>query len=108
LVGGRSERRVARTIARALPAGQVLDLCGRIPLAETAAVVSLSDLYVGSDTGVLHIAYGVGTPTVHLFGPGAISKWAPPGSRYHSISRRLPCSPCMRYNYVPRCPYDTE
>jgi len=35
-------------------------------------------------------------------------KWAPKGSRYQAISKKLPCSPCIRYNYVPPCPYDTE
>lgn len=108
LVGGPSEQRSAQMIAAGMPEGRALDLCGKIPLAETAAVVALCDLYVGSDTGVLHIAYGVGTPTVHLFGPGVLEKWAPKGSRYRAISKKLPCSPCIRYNYVPPCPYDTE
>lgn len=108
LVGGSTERGPARLIVEGVPDGKALDLCGKIPLEETAAVVALCDLYVGSDTGVLHIAYGVGTPTVHLFGPGVLEKWAPKGSRYQAISKKLPCSPCIRYNYVPPCPYDTE
>lgn len=108
LVGGQGEQTFARRIAEGMPSGRVIDLCGRLPLAETAAVVAESDLYVGSDTGVMHIAYGVGTPTVHLFGPGVLEKWAPKGSRYQAISKKLPCSPCIRYNYVPPCPYDTE
>ena len=108
LVGGGTEQEAARRIAQGVPGGKALDLCGRIPLAMTAAVVSQCDLYVGSDTGVLHIAYGVGTPTVHLIGPGVLEKWAPKGSRYQAISKKLPCSPCIRYNYVPPCPYDTE
>lgn len=108
LVGGRSEQGAAGTIAAGVPNGRALDLCGKIPLEETAAVVALCDLYVGSDTGPLHIAYGVGTPTVHLFGPGVLEKWAPKGSRYQAISKDLPCSPCIRYNYVPPCPYNTE
>jgi ADP-heptose:LPS heptosyltransferase len=108
LVGGGTEQAAAQRIAQGVPGGKALDLCGRIPLAMTAAVVAQSDLYVGSDTGVLHIAYGVGTPTVHLFGPGVLEKWAPKGSRYQAISKKLPCSPCIRYNYVPPCPYDTE
>ena len=108
LVGGSSEREPAHRIAEGLSPDRIVDLCGKLPLAETAAVVALSDLYVGSDTGVMHIAYGVGTPTVHLFGPGVLEKWAPRGSRYQAISKKLPCSPCIRYNYVPPCPYDTE
>jgi lipopolysaccharide heptosyltransferase II len=108
LVGGPSEQQASRIIAEGVPADRVIDLCGKIPLEETAAIVALCDLYVGSDTGVLHIAYGVGTPTVHLFGPGVLEKWAPKGSRYQAISKKLPCSPCIRYNYVPPCPYDTE
>lgn len=108
LVGGETEREAARTIVEGLPRGKAINLCGAIPLAETAAVVGLCDLYVGSDTGILHIAYGVGTSTVHLFGPGVLEKWAPQGLRYQAISKKLPCSPCIRYNYVPPCPYDTE
>jgi len=107
LLGGPQDSQFAREIAADLPTDRVINLCP-LPLPQTAAVVALSDLYVGSDTGVMHIAYGVGTPTVHLFGPGAIEKWAPRGSRYQAISKKLPCSPCIRYNYVPPCPYDVE
>jgi ADP-heptose:LPS heptosyltransferase len=83
----------------------MVDLTGRTNLGQTAGLVQRAGLYVSADTGVLHIAYGVGTPTVHMFGSGIQEKWAPRGRRYVVINKGLPCSPCTRYGYTPPCPY---
>jgi ADP-heptose:LPS heptosyltransferase len=78
-------------------------LAGKSTLAQAAAIVAQVDVYVSADTGVLHLAYAVGTRTVHLFGPGVLSKWGPPGHRFRSIAADAPCSPCTVYGYTPPC-----
>jgi lipopolysaccharide heptosyltransferase II len=103
LLGGPGDQPAARAIVQGLGERPHVDLAGRCSLAEAAAVVARVDVYLSADTGVLHLAYGVGTPTVHLFGPGVLSKWGPPGRRFVTVRHELPCSPCTRYGYTPPC-----
>lgn len=105
VLGGRDALSFADAIAAHHHKGDLLNLAGRTSLAQTAGIVQRAGVYVSSDTGALHIAYGVGTPTVHMFGSGAMEKWAPRGRRYVVINKGLPCSPCTRYGYTPPCPY---
>ena len=104
-LGGRDAVDLARVIAARHGPDVLLNLAGRTTLPQTAGLVQRAKLYVSSDTGALHIAYGVGTPTVHMFGSGIMEKWAPQGRRYVVVNKGLPCSPCTRYGYTPPCPY---
>lgn len=108
LIGAGGEREDSLKIEEGLPPERILNLVGKTSIPQAAAIVSLADIYVSSDTGILHVAYGVGTPTVHLFGPGILEKWAPVGERYVAITKNLPCSPCTKYGYTPPCPYDSK
>jgi lipopolysaccharide heptosyltransferase II len=103
IVGGPTDVAAAADIAAVLGRDQYVNLAGRCSLVQAAAVVERVGVYVSADSGVLHLAYGVGTPTVHLFGPGVLSKWGPPGSRFVSVKKPVPCSPCTRYGYTPPC-----
>ena len=81
-----------------------LNLAGKTSLAESAAVIANSLLLVSGDSGVLHIAVGLGVPTVSLFGPGIQAKWAPKGEGHVVLNKRLECSPCTRFGTTPPCP----
>jgi ADP-heptose:LPS heptosyltransferase len=105
IVGGESEKGDIREFAEAGEAGSLLDFVGKTKLNETAAVISELDLFISGDTGLMHIASGVGTPTLSLFGAGIQNKWAPPGGDHAAINRNEPCSPCTRFGYTPKCPY---
>jgi heptosyltransferase-2 len=48
--------------------GEVLNLAGKLRLQETAAVLSQSDLFVGNDSGPMHLAAAVGVPVVEVVG----------------------------------------
>jgi lipopolysaccharide heptosyltransferase II len=108
IIGGATDVHAARQVSEGLDPSRVINLAGTLSLPRTAAVIALAAVYVSSDTGPLHIAYGVGTPTVHMFGSGILEKWAPAGSRYRAVHKALPCSPCTRYGYTPPCPYGVE
>jgi ADP-heptose:LPS heptosyltransferase len=108
IIGGKSDMQDAALIVKKIPSDKVLDLTGQTSIPEAAAITSLAEIYISSDTGILHIAYGVGTPTVHLFGPGILEKWAPVGERYIAITKNLQCSPCTQYGYTPPCPIEAE
>jgi ADP-heptose:LPS heptosyltransferase len=105
LLGGGDTLQSARLIAACSDGRDLLNLAGRTSLPQTTGLVQRASLYISSDTGALHIAYGVGTPTVHMFGSGIQEKWAPQGRRYVVVNKGLPCSPCTRYGYTPPCPY---
>ena len=66
----------------------------RLTLAQTAAVLSRCQLYLGNDSGTTHLAAAVGAPTVALFGPSDIVQWAPRGKSVTVISLNVECSPC--------------
>jgi lipopolysaccharide heptosyltransferase II len=103
VLGGPTDVEAAGRIAADLGERPHINLAGRSNLQQAAAVVARCKAYVSADTGLLHLAYGVGTPTVHLFGPGVLSKWGPPGRRYHTVAHATECSPCTSYGYTPPC-----
>lgn len=101
VVGGKEERQQGEIIAGG---GLAMNLAGSTSLSETAGVIQKSALLVSGDSGVLHIAAGLGVPTVSLFGPGRVEKWAPRGEHHIAITRGLSCSPCTMFGITPPCP----
>lgn len=65
-----------------------------LDLAQLAALLARSDLYLGNDSGVSHLAAAVGARTVALFGPSDERQWAPRGPRVAILRRQTACSPC--------------
>jgi lipopolysaccharide heptosyltransferase II len=105
VVGGKEDRKQGEVIAK----GKLgLNLVGLTSLAETAAVIQRSSLLLSGDSGVLHIAVGLGVPTVSLFGPGRAKKWAPQVDHHIVINKELPCSPCTTFGTTPPCRYDAR
>lgn len=94
--------------AQAIAGESGLNLAGQTSLAETAALLARSALLVSGDSGVLHIAVGLGVPTVSLFGPGRALKWAPQGNQHAVINKNLPCSPCTTFGTTPPCPHSAR
>ncbi|MEI6845561.1 MAG: glycosyltransferase family 9 protein [Candidatus Firestonebacteria bacterium] len=54
-----------------------------LPLREFAAMLSLLNLFICNDTGVLHVAAAVGTKTLAIFGPTDPKQWNPLGPSHH-------------------------
>jgi ADP-heptose:LPS heptosyltransferase len=105
VVGGREDREQGDAI---VSGGGGMNLAGRTSLAGTAAIIKRSRLLVSGDSGVLHIAVGLGVPTVSLFGPGRALKWAPRGENHIVINKGLTCSPCTTYGTTPPCPINAR
>lgn len=82
---------------------EVINLAGKTSLPQIASILKRCNLLICADTGLLHIAYAVGTPTVSLFGSGIEKKWAPKGKKHIIINKHLECSPCTRFGYTPKC-----
>ncbi len=74
---GAQERALAAPVLAALP--EAIDLCGRLTLPQAAACLMRSALFVGNDSGLMHLAAAAGTPTLGLFGPTPPEEYAPAG-----------------------------
>jgi len=65
-----------------------------LSLGQAAALLARSDVYLGNDSGITHLAAAVGARTVALFGPSDASQWAPLGRAVTVLSRHVACAPC--------------
>jgi lipopolysaccharide heptosyltransferase II len=73
-------------------------------IALSAAVIKRAHLCVCHDSGAMHIAAAVGTPSVALFGPMNPQKTAPlPEEGCHPLYNPMFCSPCTQYYSRNRC-----
>jgi heptosyltransferase-3 len=100
--------------------GPVVDASGEGSVERTALILKRCDLLVSVDTGAMHLAAAMGTPTVGLFGPNTPKHWAPVGPRATSVYHTtVPCSPCINsytdsrplsctYREKSRCMLDIE
>ncbi len=95
LTWGPGERETAERLAGR--ARVPLLVAGRTrSLPELTAIFKLCDLYVGGDTGPMHLAAATGTPVVAIFGPTHPEVNAPRGAAFRIVRHPLPCSPCRR------------
>ena len=96
VTGSQAESVMARRIAAAVPEGRVL--AGRTPLGTLAAILHRCDLVVGVDSGPLHLAVAMETPTVHIFGPSDPAVFGPWGDPaiHRVVASEWPGAPCSR------------
>ena len=81
-----------------------LNVAGRTSLMELAALYEGVTTVVTTDTGPMHLAAAVGTPTVALFGPTAPWRTGPYGSGHRIVRSGPPCSPCFKRDCAhPEC-----
>jgi len=98
-VGGPDDR----ALVTELGAG-VVNAAGELTLQETGACLQRAAVLVSGDTGVMHMATGVGTPVVALFGPTVEAfGFFPYQARATVIQRDLTCRPCSAMG-TDRCP----
>jgi len=71
--------------------------CGQLNLLQTAALLERACLYVGNDTGPMHMAAAMGTPAVAIFSARDFPRqWYPYGDEHIVLRRDVPCSPCFK------------
>ncbi|HWR58786.1 MAG TPA: glycosyltransferase family 9 protein, partial [Thermodesulfovibrionales bacterium] len=96
LLGSHADQRDAEEIEEY---ANCLNLTGKTSLRYAATILRMSRLLITADSGLMHLAYGVGTPTISIFGCSVEKKWAPPGRKHTVINKRLSCSPCTKFGY---------
>jgi ADP-heptose:LPS heptosyltransferase len=107
LTGTAADRSLAAEVARGL-SGAVRDFTGRLSLIDSLAVIGALDLFLSADTGPMHMAAAVGTPSVSVFGPSDARRYfsggtGAPGTRHVVVQPDLWCAPC---NLIRRPPLE--
>jgi len=99
LLGSPADRPVCDALARSVGEG-VTNLCGKTTMLELGGAVRALDLLITVDSGPMHVAAAVGTPTVAVFGPTDPVKTGPYGPLHRVVQQgedlaRLPAAPVI-------------
>ncbi len=101
LFGTAAEATVTRGISSELRKPPI-DLTEKTAIADLPALLSQCHLFIGNDSGAMHVAAAVGLPVVAVFGPTDPHGTAPVTPRCTIVQQRPYCSPC----FLRHCPTD--
>lgn len=101
IFGAAAERDVAGRIANAMRHRPVM-LAGQTKIGELPALFARCRLFIGNDSGAMHVAGAVGLPVVGIFGPTDPFGTAPVTPERTMVQERVSCSPC----FLRHCPVD--
>lgn len=96
VVGGPGEKALAAEIVAAVGTG-VRDMTGA-DLRNGVLAVAAASVAISNDSGLMHIAAALGTPTMGIFGPTSPYLWAPLNGLAATVQTQTPppCEPCQR------------
>ena len=101
LFGTSAEQPVSSAIAAGMHRPPI-DLTGKTPIDDLPALLSQCHLFIGNDSGAMHVAAAVGLPVVAVFGPTDPFGTAPVTPSCSIVQEKPYCSPC----FLRRCPTD--
>ena len=101
LFGTAAETSVSSAIAEEL-AKPPINLTGKTTIGDLPGLLSQCQLFLGNDSGAMHVAAAVGLPVVAVFGPTDPLGTAPVTPRHSVVQQKPYCSPC----FLRRCPTD--
>jgi ADP-heptose:LPS heptosyltransferase len=79
VLGGGKERKIALQLKDVAPRNRFIDLAGQVDLVTAYACLRRARLFIGCDSGTMHLAAAAGAPTLGLFGPSDERRYAPWG-----------------------------
>lgn len=94
LIGDEHEKREGERIRSLLKGNGHLQLAFGLPLDELLVLMKSAALFVGTDSGPLHLATALRVPVIGLYGPANPHFTAPPSSRNIYLFEQVECSPC--------------
>ena len=74
----------------------VLDLTGRTSLQQAIALIKTCDVFVSNDSGLMHVAAALHTPTIAIFGSTDHIATGPYSDNAVILRREMECSPCLQ------------
>lgn len=95
LVGAPGERERCEQVATASFRGALI-AAGETDIGQLIALLSLSDAFVGNDSGAMHVAGALGLPTIGIFGSTRPERTSPLGPHTRVVRHPIECSPCLR------------
>ena len=103
LFAGPNERKLQAEVAEMMDVPPILVKTG--DLRQLTALISLCDVYIGNDTGPMHIAAAVDTPVVALFGSTNHHRSGPYGDKHTVVQSgiNLGCNPCHPGRHPGEC-----
>ena len=81
ILGGEGDRFATEAARRVIPRGRLIDLVGKVDPLVAYAALKRARLFIGNDSGLMHLAAAAGAPTLGLFGPSDDRLYAPWGDR---------------------------
>ena len=93
VLGGPGDKERFAAVYHVFPK-KAVSLVGKLTIRETVALIKKSSLFVGNDSGIMHVAAATGIPLVALFGPQSPLKFGPWSKKSVVIYKQFPCSPC--------------
>ena len=96
LFGGPHEGELVQQVGD-LMTTEAISLAGNLRIRQLAALIEQCDLFVTNDTGPMHVAAAMHTPTVALFGPGDHIRFQPLDPIHTTIRHHVPCNPCKQF-----------
>jgi heptosyltransferase-2 len=96
VVGGPGEKPLAQEIVAA-GGPRVRDLAGA-DLRNGILAMAAASVAISNDSGLMHVAAAIGTPTMGIFGPTSPYHWAPLNGLAATVQTKtvVPCQPCHR------------
>ena len=106
LAGSKDEAELCSHVSSGISSNSVLNLAGKTTWAQLAALLEGARICVTNDCGPMHLAAAVGTPTVSMFGPTEVSRWAPRGPMHRVIRKVKSCPDCRPWHVEEKCRHD--
>jgi heptosyltransferase I len=94
LIGSKDDADDCEAIASRV-SGECTNLAGKTNLVETGSVLQEMDLLISNDSGPVHMAAALGTPTLVLFGPTDPTRTGPYGEGHRMVRESADCQPCF-------------
>ena len=85
ILGGPDDVRAVDELRRVIPKDRVIDLTGQVDLLTAYACLKRARLFIGNDSGLMHLAAAAGAPTIGLFGPSDERLYGPWGDKARSV-----------------------
>jgi len=85
ILGGPDDSRASEPLRRSLPRERWIDLTGQVDLLTAYACLKRARLFVGNDSGLMHLAAAAGAPTLGLFGPSDERLYGPWGQNTRTV-----------------------
>jgi heptosyltransferase-2 len=99
--GTGGEKEIAARILSAMKS-RAISLVGGTSMRDLAALFSACSVFIGNDSGAMHVAAAAGLPAIGIFGSTDPEATAPVTQQFTLIQEKVSCSPC----FLRRCPVD--